>query len=194
MKRLLLAALATAILPLAAQAGDLSYSYLQADYGYSHNDNNGGNGHSWNGTASAAIGQNFQLFGGGSVSERDASSNSGQGWNIGGGFHTPISSQTDFVGTLDYRHANIDGVSGDVKAYTGAVGVRSGLTPHVEGWVMAGYSDNHNDLGDISRDSKGRAFGELGGQYKFNKNWGLVATGRLSSDDHSFTVGPRFSF
>ena len=194
MKRLLPALLAVVFLPLTAHAGDLDYNYLQAGYGYSHNDNSGRDSHSWNGTASAAIGQNFQVFGGGSVNDHDGTPRTGQGWNIGGGFHTPVGSQTDFVGNVSYGHGNVDGVSGDIKTYSGAVGVRSALTPHVEGWVMAGYSDNHNDIGDIDRDSKGQAFGELGGQYKFTKNWGLVAQGRVSNDGHSVFVGPRFSF
>jgi Ax21 family sulfation-dependent quorum factor len=194
MKRLILAALAIAVLPLAAQAGDLSYNYLQAGYNYAHNDNSDQNSPGWEGTASAALGQHFQVFGGGGVSNRDASSASGQNWNLGAGFHTPVSDQTDFVGDLSYRHGNIDGVSGDVKTYSGEVGVRSALAPQFEGWLMAGYSNATNDTGDIDRSSKGHAYGTLGGQYKFTKNWGLVAEGRLASDTRGIFVGPRYSF
>ena len=135
MKRVLLAALAIAVLPLAAQAGDLSYNYLQAGYDYSHADKNGNNAHGWDATASAALGEHFQVFGGGATTTSDDSSNSRQSWTLGGGFHTPVGAQTDFVGDLAYHHGNIDGVSGHVNTYTGEVGVRSAMAPKVEGWA-----------------------------------------------------------
>jgi Ax21 family sulfation-dependent quorum factor len=194
MKRILLAALAMAILPLAAQASDLSYTFLQGGYTYSNN-NSGSNSHAWSGEGSAAVGQNFDVFAGGGKTFRDDSDANVNGWNLGGGFHTPVSGQTDFVADVQYNNGDVQGRSGDTKNYVGELGVRSAMAPHFEGWAMAGYSNDHNDTGDINRPSSNSVFGKLGGQYKFDKNWGLVAEGKVGShNNQSIFVGPRISF
>lgn len=193
MKRILLAALATALLPLAAQAGDLSYTYLQGGYNYS-NSNSGHNAHGWSGSGAFAIGEHFQVSAGGSRIDHDFTGATTNGWGLGAGFHTPISEKTDFVADAGYHQTNVSGVSGDIKTYTGEAGVRSALAPRFEGWAMAGYSSGQNDLGDISRSSNGRFFGQLGGQFKLNKNWGLVGQTTLSHNGQGYFVGPRFSF
>ncbi len=191
MKRILLAALATAILPLAAQAGDLSYSYLQGGYDYTNSDS-GHNSHGWGGTGSVALGQNFQVFGGGSRVSHDHLDAISNVWNLGGGFHTAISDRTDFVADVDYRQATLEGRSGDARAYSGELGVRSALAPHFEGWAMAGYANSHND--NLGHNNSEKLFGKLGGQYKFDKNWGLVGVATVSHNGESYFVGPRFSF
>ena len=192
--RLALAALIVAIVPFAAQAADLSYSYLQGGYQFGHNAS-GRDSHGWSGTAAAAIGNNFQIIGGYARTDRDNSyrfpNQSADTWSLGGGFHTGINANTDFVTHLDYKQASIDGVSRDLHTWSGEAGVRSALAPKVEGWVMAGYGDTHNPNTGNSHDE---FFGKLGGQYKFNKQWGLVADGKISHDDRSLFVGPRFSF
>lgn len=194
MKRILLAALAAAVLPLAAQAGDLNYTYLQGGYNYSNNSNSGHNAHGWSAAGSAAIGQNFQILGGFSRSDHDFTGAHTNGWSLGGGFHTPISDRTDFVADVGYHQAQVDGISGDIKTWSGEAGVRSALAPRFEGWAMAGYADGENDLGDISRSSNGRFFGTLGAQFKFDKNWGLVGQARLTHNGQGYFIGPRFSF
>jgi Ax21 family sulfation-dependent quorum factor len=193
MKRILLAALAAAVLPLAAQAGDLSYTFLQGGYGYS-NSNSGHNAHGWSGDGSAAIGQHFQITGGISRSDHDFTGATGNGWSLGGGFHTSISDQTDFIADVGYHQARFDGVSGDVKTWSGEAGVRTALAPRFEGWATAGYAHGRSDIGDISRGSNGRVFGALGGQFKLDKNWGLVGEAQLTNKGQGYFVGPRFSF
>ena len=193
MKRILLAALAIAVLPLAAQAGDLSYTYLEGGYDYS-NSNSGHNAHGWSGNGAFAIGEHFQVSAGGGRTDHDFTGATSNGWGLGGGFHTPISDKTDFVADVGYHQTSISGVSGDIKTYSGEAGVRSALAPRFEGWAMAGYANDHNDLGDISRGSNGRFFGQLGGQFKLNKNWGLVGETTLSHYGQGYFVGPRVSF
>lgn len=195
MKRILLAALAAAVLPLAAQASDLSYTYLQAGYDAAHNDKSGIDSHAWSGSGSVAVGEHFHVLGGFSHSNSDLPNNSNSRvntWTLGGGFHTPIGGKTDFVADVDYHQANVDGLSRDVKGYTGEAGVRSALAPQFEGWALAGYSHSHNPNGDGKSD--GEAFGKLGGQYKFGKNWGLVAEGTLAENNRGIFIGPRVSF
>jgi len=195
MKRILLAVLAAAVFPLAAQADDLSYTFLQAGYSYAHNNSNS-DSHGWSGTGSAAIGPNFDIFGDGSRTSRSLPNDDSShvnGWGLGGGFHTPIAGNTDFVGDVSYHQSEITGVNGDVN-YAGEIGVRSALAPQVEGWVYAGYSDAHNDTGNIDRSGNGKFFGKIGGQFKFNKNWGLVGEVQASSGLQQYFIGPRYSF
>ena len=190
MKRILLAALVIAALPLGAQAGDLSYSYLQG--GYQATDIDGlPNAHGYGGTGSFALGPNFQLHGGWARQDFNSSNVSFDDWNLGGGFHNPINATTDFVANADYRRLNINGLSGDIKTWSGEVGVRSALAPQFEGWALAGYEDGKNINGAV--------YGKLGGQYKFGKNesgsgWGLVAEAKFSKDINQYFIGPRISF
>lgn len=187
------AALAMAMLPLAARADGLDYNYLQAGYDFSHNSDTGRDAHGWNAGASAAVGSNFQVFGGGGVS--DGAVRSGQSWNLGGGFHAPVSASTDLVGDVAFHHGNFDGVAGDARSWTGEIGVRSALAPHVEGWLLGGYTNTRSDVGAINRPTRDQAFAALGGQYKFDSHWGLVAQGRIGSrGERGIFIGPRFSF
>jgi Ax21 family sulfation-dependent quorum factor len=198
MKRILLAVLAVAVFPLASQASDLSYTYVEGGYTYLHNDNVGHLGDNWGGSGSVAVGPNFFVFGGGSHTSEPVESTNG--WNLGGGFHTGISSNTDFVADVNYAHTTVDGLSGDSKGYIGEVGVRSALSPQFEGWLMAGYENGHADFSNpdsviANSHTVNTGYGKIGGQYKFNKNWGLVAEARVESrGNQSLFFGPRISF
>jgi Ax21 family sulfation-dependent quorum factor len=185
MKRILLAVLVTAALPLAAQAGDLSYSYLEGGY-YATDINNLPNAHGWGGAGSVAVGENFNLSGGWARQDFDHSNVSFDDWHVGGGFHNPVNTTTDLVANAGYRNLSINGLSGDIKTYSGEVGVRSALAPQFEGWVLAGYEDGKNINGSF--------YGKLGGQYKIAKGWGLVGEAKFSKDINTYFVGPRFSF
>ena len=192
--RVTAAVLALAIIPFAAQAADLDYSYLQAGYQFGHS-SSGRDSHGWGGDAAAALGNNFQITGSYLRASHDqtnrAPDQSVDNWGLGGGFHTGVSATTDFVANLDYHQASVDGLSRDIHTWSGEAGVRSALAPQWEGWVMAGYGDTHNPNSGNNRDE---FFGTVGAQYKFNKQWGLVADGRIGHDSNSVFIGPRFSF
>lgn len=185
MKRIFLAVLVTAALPLAAQASDLSYNNLQIGY-QATNIDGAPNANGWGGAGSVALGSNFQLFGGWARQDFDHSNASFDDWNLGGGFHTSINATTDFVTNVDYRRLNINGFNGNIKTYSGEVGVRSALAPKFEGWALAGYEDGHNINGEL--------YGKLGAQVKFGKGWGLVGEAKFSKDLATYFVGPRYSF
>ena len=186
MKRSLLAALAIAALPLAAYADEpLSYSYVQGGYQATDFDNLP-NVHGWGMSGSAALGSNFSINGGWARQDFDGTSVHANDWNIGGGFHNAINPTTDFVGNVGYRRIDPVGVGSAMKIYNGEVGVRSALAPQFEGWALAGYEDGHN--------VNGSAYGKLGGQYKFGKNWGLVGEAKFAKDYNQYFVGPRISF
>lgn len=192
MKRILLAALAAAAIPLSAQAGDLDYTFVQG--GYYNDFNSGADSHGWSGSGQFAVGQNFFLSGGAGRTEIDGQPNHFDGGQVGGGFHVPISAQTDFIGELQYGRETSSAVSGHATTYTGDVGVRSALAPHFEGWVKAGYTNASSDFGGVDEGSRGRVFGNLGGEYKFNKNVGLVSEVTFVRDEQQVFVGPRINF
>ena len=186
MKRFLLAALAFAALPLAAQADEpLSWNYVQG--GYQATDFDAlPNAHGWGLSGSAALGSNFHITGGWTRQDFDGTSVHGNDWNLGGGFHNTIGANTDFVGNVGYRRIDSAGLTSDIKIYNGEVGVRSALAPTLEGWALAGYEDGHK--------VNGSAYGKLGAQYKFGKNWGLVGEAKFAKDYNQYFVGPRISF
>lgn len=185
MKRILLAALAIVAIPLAAQAGDLNYNYVQG--GYQATDIDGlPNAHGWGLNGSAALGSNFSVSGGWARQDFNSSNVSFNDWNLGGGFHNPINATTDLVANVDYRRIGSNALTSDIKTYSGEVGVRSALAPQFEGWALAGYEDGHN--------VNGSAYGKLGAQYKFASNWGLVGEAKFSKDTNQYFIGPRISF
>lgn len=179
----LLAALAAA--PLAAQAGDLSYTYLEA--GYLRADPDGldaENGFGLRG--SGAITDHLHVFGGFDrysvdVLEDDLDVDQ---FRLGLGYNTAISDNTDFVARVAYERFDaedfIDGNGWSVEA-----GVRSALSPNFEGSAAIRYTDVEDD------DSTQLV---LGGQYKFNATWGIAAEVAFGNDGNALFVGPRASF
>jgi Ax21 family sulfation-dependent quorum factor len=182
MKRSLLALALLAALPLAhAQASELSYSYLEAGYlnidpkGFSSQDG-------WGVRGSAAVSDNFHIFGG-YDNFRVRVSNARfdiDFWRIGLGYNMAISDSSDLVARVAYE--DFDGDDG----WSVEVGLRGALAPNFEGFVGLGYADGS--------DFSGEAYLALQGQYKFNRNWGLVADAKLAEDGRVFFIGPRFSF
>jgi len=74
----------------------------------------------------------------------------------------------------------------DVNGYSAEVGVRSALASNFEGYALAGYEDSQDFSGDF--------YGRLGGQVKFNPNWGLSGDIKFASGDTQVFIGPRFSW
>ena len=153
----------------------------------------------WN---SAALSPNFSLFGSYSGQKTDAfttggvrvdSANADQ-WRLGVGYNYGISANTDLVARAAYDKYKIDDVSvggvnyggNDVNGYSAEVGVRSALASNFEGYALAGYEDSQDFSGDF--------YGRLGGQVKFNPNWGLSGDIKFASGDTQVFIGPRFSW
>jgi len=185
MKRSPKALVALALLaaaPFAASASELSYSYLEAGYtritGSPRIDGATING-------SAALGGNFHLFGGYSNLDVDGFSRNFDLWNLGLGYNIGISDRTDLVARIGYQEARLSGF-GSADGWLGEVGVRSALTSNVEAFAFVGYDDVSGGSGEV--------FGRLGGQYKFNSNWGLSADVKFVDSDTVFFIGPRITF
>lgn len=134
-------------------------------------------------------------FGGGDVVTFDVEDELKQG-EFGLGYHMAMGEKVDFIGELayvrldeDFSFSTSDGDSGSddltSKGGRAALGLRGG-SDSLEGWVKLGYID----LGEVSGDFIGTA----GGQYKFNKTWGIVAEVEVIDDLSRFSAGVRASF
>jgi Ax21 family sulfation-dependent quorum factor len=180
MKRSLLALPLLAALPL-AQASELSYSYLEAGYlnidpkGFSSEDG-------WSVRGSVAVSDNFHIFGGYDQIRFRVLGNriNFDFWRLGLGYNHALNDRNDLVARVAYE--DFDGDDG----WSVEVGLRSALSPNFEGFIGLGYAD--------SSDFSGEAFLSLQGQYKFNRNWGLVADAKIGEDGRQYFIGPRVSF
>lgn len=185
MKRTLLALALTAALPFAAQASDLSYTYIEGGYVGLNTDPVDTDGVGFN--ASAALGDKFHIFGGYTRSEFDNTNVDLDTWNIGLGYNHELSRNADLIARVGYEEFNIDlpGLPAFDSWFT-EVGVRAALGTKFEGWALAGYQDGDN-LG-------GEYYAKLGGLVKFNRAWGLSGEVKFINGDQQYFIGPRVSF
>ena len=182
MKRTALVLASLLALPLASQAADLSYSWLEADYVHINPDNlDSADGVAIRG--SGELGANFNVIAGWNQVNVDTPLvDDLKSWYLGVGYHTPIGDQTDLFTDVAY----VKNTTFDNDGYGARVGVRSALSPKFEGAAWLGYekldrTDGNGSLG-------------VSGQYKFTQNFGLVAEARIAENDRSFLIGPRLSF
>lgn len=210
MKRSLLApALLLAALPFAASAqstSGLNYNYVEGGYVATNIDNDNGDidADGFGVNASAALSDNFHIFGGYASQDTDTfelvdggnrvNTDANQ-WRLGLGYNLPIAATTDLVARAAYEKFEIDDVTVDGETfdisdaddgYSAEVGVRSAFTDNIEGHAFAGYED----FGDGADDFYGR----VGAQVKFNPSWGLSGDVKFADGDTQWFVGPRFSW
>lgn len=187
MKRSLIALGLLAVLPVAASASDLSYSYVEGGYARVNGLGAKVDGAVLNG--SVALGSRFHAFGGYEALDIDAVDSDVDSWTLGFGYNHELSQSTDLVARLGYRNFDLNGpfdLSFEGESYFTEVGVRSQLAPSFEGYVYAGYERPQNGSGDY--------YGRIGGQYNFNPSWGLVADARFGDGVEQYFFGPRLSF
>lgn len=185
MKRSLLALPLLAALPFAAAAADgLSYNYVEGGYVATNADGGDADGYGVNG--SIAIHPNFHLFGDFSQQETDTFDVDVDHWRAGVGYNHPIADNTDLLSRVAYEKYEVDAAGFDADGYSAEVGVRSALTPMLEGYALAGYEDGGDFDGDV--------YGRLGAQVKLNQNWGVSGDVKIADGDTQWMVGPRFTW
>lgn len=188
MKRAVLSLSLLAILPFAASAAEnangLNYNYVEGGYAATNTDSGDSDG--WGVNASAALSPNWSIFGGYSNQEIDNTSVDFDQWRLGVGYNRALGgSNTDLVTKVAYEKFDA-GAGANVDGYSAEVGVRSALTPNLEGYALAGYEDGDQYSGDF--------YGRLGAQVKFNQNWGINGDVKFADGDTQWFVGPRFSW
>lgn len=189
MKRSLFALALAAALPLSAQASELKYNYIEADYARTHAFGTDADG--WKLKGSAAFGESFYGIGSyGQVSDNGVDFNEG---SVGLGYRHAISDRADWDSELSYVHDELDAGSfgsTDDNGYRIATGVRGMLAPKFEGNINVNYTDV-NDFGN------GVGVG-IGGMFHINDTWGITGgydySNRDNSDINTWTLGARASF
>lgn len=201
MKKQIALALALAAASFAADAGELSYSNIEA--GYSRTDLEIGSdlddatmsGFALRG--SAEVGESFYLFGAYESGSDNDYMVAGLDvdltqYQAGVGFHHGLSDKADFLAELSYVNAEVEvdafgfNASEDVDGYRASVGFRGAFSEHFEGLIKANYTDGSDFDGEFT--------GTLGAHIKFNQTWGLVAETELGSDSKKYLIGVRASF
>lgn len=199
MKNQIALAIALAVAPFAASAGELAYNYIEGGFARSNIDVDGVGDADFDGAqlrGSVGINDSFYVFAGyGSTTNDDAGVdvdfNEGQ---VGVGYHFGLSDRVDLLAELGAIRQEIDMKAlGAAKADGGraSVGVRAELADNFEGWAKASYTDGGDFEGGVS--------GLVGAQLKFNATWGLVGeieTGELGDDVDAtkYLIGLRASF
>lgn len=197
MKKSLLALTLLAALPFAASAAEgLSYNYVEGGYVASNTD--AGDADGWGVNGSGAISDNFHVFGGFTGQKTDDETIGGvrfdgydiNQWRVGLGYNHPVAANTDLLARVAYDSYDVDGLD-RIDGYSAEVGVRSALTPNLEGYALAGYEDVEDIDG---QNVDGDFYGRVGAQVKFNQNWGLTGDVKFADGDTQYFVGPRLTF
>ena len=169
--------------PFAANAEDLSYSYLQAGATRVDIDDAGSeNGYGFGGAG--ALTDNWHVFGNYRAYSVDVLGVDADvaGWNLGLGYNMGISDSLDFVGRVSYEKVDTDLF--DANGFGLEAGVRNAFSQNFEGGIALKYMDIEDD-NDTSV--------ELYGQYKFG-TWGIVGSLNFANDGNELFIGPRISF
>lgn len=176
-------ALACALSFTASAADGISYNHVQGSY--VHTDSRP-NANGWGLDGSVAVHPNVHLFGSYSNQKIKGTSMDFDQWRVGAGYNKEISAKADFVANVAYDKFDAGG-GANLDGYSIEGGVRGMLIPKLEGYAMLGYEDGDHYSGDV--------YGRLGGQVKFNRNWGLAADVKIANGgDNQWTVGPRLTW
>lgn len=167
----------------ASAAEGVSYNYVEGGY-ITSNLQNSPDADGWLLGGSAAIAPNFHLFGSFNSQEIDDTNFDIDNWRLGVGYNHQISARTDLLTRVAYERFETS--VQDFNGYSVEVGVRGAMTPMLEGYALAGYEDGSDYDGDF--------YGRLGGQVKFNPNWGLTGDVKFADNDTQWFIGPRFTF
>lgn len=116
---------------------------------------------------------------------------------LGFGLRTAASDNLDFTADIaavrlgaeaEIRFADGTRVHEDGHSIAGRVtaGLRGAPSPRTEAWAKAGYMRGRSQGGEFT--------GTLGGQFKFNRTWGVVAEAEVMDDFTRYFAGVRASF
>ena len=193
MTRSIIALALAAALPLSAQAGEISYKYIEAGYASNHLDLGGGSGTLDGYDVKGSVAFNDSFYGNFSYTSGSKNSVDLDETVVGVGYRTAISDKADFNASLSWVHDNLDinnfGSASD-DGYRVAVGVRGMLADKFEG----NFNVNYTDAGDFGN-GVGAGIGAL---VHINDTWGITAgydySNRDSIDLSTWNLGVRASF
>lgn len=165
----------------ATQSQAINYNYLDLGYDFLDTDRSNADGVSLEGSFSI----NEQFYLGGFYKDLSGRYIDFSRYAIFGGYHTELSSQTDFFTQLEL--GQLDTRFGHKLAYGLAVGTRSEITEQFELNTKLGYTH-------VKNLSDGYYEIELQGLYKFNETVGMTADLKTFDGDFGVGLGVRFDF
>ena len=184
----LLGAVLLAAMPLAAQADDMSYSYIDLAYAEANLDP-GPDGDGFALRGSVGFAENFFAFAEYASYDFPASIDADL-YNIGLGGRLGISDNADLVGRVGYAHAKADapGVSSvSDSGYLVSAGIRGRVA---EGFELEG-NVIYTDFGGTGGDDTALS---VGGRYFFTPQLAVGAEYQASDDVDQWFAGVRFAF
>lgn len=180
MKRSLFALALASAFACSAQAGELSYNYVEADYVNLDGDADG-----FGLRGSVNFGDSdFYGFGSWRQYDIDGISANFDHSEIGFGYHHGLSDKLDLIAELAYSH--IDTRFGNSDGYRTSVGLRGAFSSKVEGLLKANYTKHERMSGDFTATA--------GLQFKLNPTWGITTEVEFDDHDAAYLLGLRASF
>ena len=176
-----------AAVPLAAQAEDMSYRYLQLGYLDTEIDGSSENADGFGTRGSFAFANNFFVFT--EISKQEVSSIDIDQYAVGLGGHYPLATNLDLVGRIGWAKIEADaggGFSADDTGYLAGVGVRAKVGENVQleaGVIHVDYGSGSDDTGV-----------ELAARYHFNRNWAAGLEYQSTGDLSTTMAAVRYSF
>ena len=172
-------------------ADGFSYNSVTVSYGQIDFDNLNADGDSLGIGASAEIGESFFVFGGYGVADIGDSvvSVDVDSWDVGIGYHMPISDSVDFVSSLSYEYVDISAPglgSVDDNGIGLGVGLRYAANERFE--INAGIS--YVDFSDGGDDTTFSA----GFLYNFTESFSVGVGGDWGDFSTAYSIGGRFYF
>ena len=172
-------------------ADGFNYNSVTASYGQIDFDNLNADGDSLGTSASAEVGESFFVFGGYGVADISDSviSVDVDSWDVGVGYHMPMSDSVDFVASLSYEYIDIS-VPGFGSVDDNGIGLGVGLryAANEQFEIDAGVS--YVDFSDGGDDT---SFG-AGVLYNFTESFSVGVAGDWGDDASAYSIGGRFYF
>ncbi|MEM8814620.1 MAG: hypothetical protein AAFX56_09205 [Pseudomonadota bacterium] len=171
-------------------ADDLNYNFFQLSFDRVELDDDFGldvDGDSWAFAGSFEVAESWFVFADYGMGDFDFGVDLDQ-WSVGGGFHTPVANNVDFVATAAYVGADISagGLSVDDNGLGASIGLRAMVTPNVE----LNGTISYVDLGDFGDDTSlsGSAW------WNFTEQFALGVRAGVADDVTQYGIGGRFYF
>ena len=175
-----------ALLPVAAQAQEPSYSYLDLAYVWTDIDGVSGTADGFALRGSFELTDRVFMFA--SYAEQMLSDFDLETYNIGAGYAWSIAPNMDLYGKISYVKAEAEGrgFSADDDGYGIGVGIRSFVTDKLE---LEG-AINYVDLSDSGDNT---SFG-IGARWYFTPQWAVGLEASIGDDADTYGVGVRWNF